>query len=186
MVVDQTPQSGSTGHTLDFTNAESLLGRQSESFEEFWESLNKFKEVEGTSGEACAQSSRVEAPRAPPAPIPQASGKQPQQAKQFVKAVQAEAQEAKPKAKQAPKPKFKPGGLQSKKRKKVPNPDDSGDKSSPIFTDGSEDSEDPPLTSKKKCFSNALGYTLVVLEVLQALLHCYLSIGPTKMGDNTF
>ena len=40
--------------------------------------------------------------------------------------------------------------------------------------------------SKKKCFSNALGYTLVVLEVLQALLHFYLSIGLTKMGDNTF
>ena len=40
--------------------------------------------------------------------------------------------------------------------------------------------------SKKKCFSNDLGYTLVVLEVLQALLHCYLSIGLTKMGDNTF
>ena len=40
--------------------------------------------------------------------------------------------------------------------------------------------------SKKKCFSNTLGYTLVVLEVLQALLHFYLSIGLTKKGDNTF
>ena len=40
--------------------------------------------------------------------------------------------------------------------------------------------------SKKKCFSNALGYTLVVLEVLQAHRHFYLSIGPTKSGDNTF
>ena len=39
---------------------------------------------------------------------------------------------------------------------------------------------------KKKCFSNALGYTLVVLEVLWALRHFYLSIGPTKRGDNTF
>ena len=35
-------------------------------------------------------------------------------------------------------------------------------------------------------FSNALGYMLVVLEVLLALMHFYLSIGPTKMGDNTF
>ena len=40
--------------------------------------------------------------------------------------------------------------------------------------------------STKKCFSNALGYTLVVLELLQALMHFYLSIGPTKIGDNTF
>ena len=40
--------------------------------------------------------------------------------------------------------------------------------------------------SKKKCFSNALGYALVVLEVLQAHRHFYLSIGPTKSGDNPF
>ena len=40
--------------------------------------------------------------------------------------------------------------------------------------------------SKKKCFSNALGYALVVLEVLQAHRHFYLSICPTKSGDNTF
>ena len=40
--------------------------------------------------------------------------------------------------------------------------------------------------SKKKCFSNALGYALVVLEVLQAHRHFYLIIGPTKSGDNTF
>ena len=40
--------------------------------------------------------------------------------------------------------------------------------------------------SKKKCFYNALGYTLVVLEVLEALMHFYLTIGPTKMGDKTF
>ena len=133
---------------LDFTNAESPLGRQSESFEEFRESLNKFKEEEGTSSEACMQGSWVEAPLAPPPPIPQASGRQPQRAKQFVNAVQAQAQEAKHKAKQAPKPKFKPSGLQSKKRKKVPSPDDSGDKSSPIFTDASEDSDDSPHPSK--------------------------------------
>ena len=25
--------------------------------------------------------------------------------------------------------------------------------------------------SRKKCFSNALGYTLVVIQVLQALMH---------------
>ena len=96
MVVEQTPQSSSTRQMLDFTNAESPLGRQSESLEEFWESLNKFKEEEGTSGEACVQSSRVEGPRAPPTPIPQAPEKQPQLAKQFVKAVQPQAQEAKP------------------------------------------------------------------------------------------
>ena len=42
------------------------------------------------------------------------------------------------------------------------------------------------VTSTKKCFFNALGYTLVILEVLEALLHFFLSIGPTKMGDNTF
>ena len=41
-------------------------------------------------------------------------------------------------------------------------------------------------TSTKKCFSNALRHTLVVLEVLQAHRHFYLSIGPTKSGDNTF
>ena len=40
--------------------------------------------------------------------------------------------------------------------------------------------------SKKKCFSNALRHTLVVLEVLQAHRHFSLSIGPTKSGDNTF
>ena len=40
--------------------------------------------------------------------------------------------------------------------------------------------------SKKKCFSNALGYTLVVLEVFEAHRHFFLSIGPTKSGDNTF
>ena len=44
----------------------------------------------------------------------------------------------------------------------------------------------PEARSKKKCFSNALGYTLVVLEMLQAHRHFYLSIGPTKSGDNTF
>ena len=44
----------------------------------------------------------------------------------------------------------------------------------------------PHRVSKKKCFSNALGYTLGVLEVLQAHRHFYLSIGPTKSGDNTF
>ena len=49
----------------------------------------------------------------------------------------------------------------------------------------------PPRTalstsSKKKCFSNALRHTLVVLEVLQAHRHFSLSIGPTKRGDNTF
>ena len=71
---------------LNFTNAENPLGRQSESFEEFWESLNKFKEEEGTSGEAHVQRSRVEAPRSPPTPIHQASGKQLQRAKHFVKA----------------------------------------------------------------------------------------------------
>ena len=133
---------------FDFTTAESPLGRRSESFEEFWESLNKFKEGEGTSGEACVQSSGVEAPRAPPPPIPQASGKQAQRAKQFVKAVQAQAQEAKSKAKQAPKPKFKPTGVQSKKRRRVPNRDDSGDQSSPILTEGNEDNEDPPVKLK--------------------------------------
>ena len=157
MVMEQTPPPGSTRQTLDFTTAESPLGRQSESFKEFWESLKRFKEEESTSGEACVQSSRVEAPRAPtPPPIPQASGKQPQRARQFVKAVQAQAQEAKPKAKQASKPRFKPSGVQNKKRKKVTNPDDSGDESSPILTDGSEDSEDsslqlkPPPTEKSK------------------------------------
>ena len=40
--------------------------------------------------------------------------------------------------------------------------------------------------SKKKCLSNALGYTLVVLEVLQAHRHFYLSIALTKSGDNIF
>ena len=40
--------------------------------------------------------------------------------------------------------------------------------------------------SKKKCFSNALGYTLVVLEVLYAHRHFHLRIGPNKSGDNTF
>ena len=40
--------------------------------------------------------------------------------------------------------------------------------------------------SKNKCFSNALRHTLVVLEVRQAHRHFYLSIGPTKSGDNTF
>ena len=144
MVVQQTHRSGITRQMLDFTNAESPLGRQSELFEELWESLNKFKEDEGTFGEVCVQSSRVEAPRAPPPPNPQALGKQPQRAKQFVKAVEAQAQEAKPKAKQAPKPKFKPSGVQSKKQKKVLNLDDSGDESSPILTDRSGDSEDPP------------------------------------------
>ena len=44
----------------------------------------------------------------------------------------------------------------------------------------------PYALSKEKCFSNALGYTVVVLEVLQAHKHFYLSIGPTKSGDNTF
>ena len=44
----------------------------------------------------------------------------------------------------------------------------------------------PVCPSKKKGFSNALGYTLVVLEVLHAHRHFYLSIGPTKSGDNTF
>ena len=78
-----------------FTHAESPLGCQSESFEEFWESLSMFKEEEGTSGEACLQRSRVEAPHAPPPPIIQASRKQPQRAKPFVKAFQAQAQEAK-------------------------------------------------------------------------------------------
>ena len=42
------------------------------------------------------------------------------------------------------------------------------------------------IFSKKTCFSNALGYTLVVLEVLQAHRHFLLSRGPTKDGDNTF
>ena len=41
-------------------------------------------------------------------------------------------------------------------------------------------------TSKKKCFSNALRHTLVVLEMHWAHRHFYLSIGPTKSGDNTF
>ena len=40
--------------------------------------------------------------------------------------------------------------------------------------------------SKKKCFSNALRHTLVVLEMHRASMHFYLSIGPTKNGDNTF
>ena len=40
--------------------------------------------------------------------------------------------------------------------------------------------------SKKKCFSNALRHTLVVLEMHWASMHLYLSIGPTKSGDNTF
>ena len=40
--------------------------------------------------------------------------------------------------------------------------------------------------SKKRCFSNAFGYGLVASEVLQSLLHFYLSIGLTQMGDNTF
>ena len=40
--------------------------------------------------------------------------------------------------------------------------------------------------SKKKCFSNALGYTVVGLEVLQAPRHFSFSIGPTKIADNTF
>ena len=149
MDVEQTPQCGSTRQMLHFTNAKSPLGRQSASLEEFWETLNKFKEEEGTSGEACVQSSRVEAPCAPPAPMPQASGKQHQQTKQFRKAVQAQAQQAKPKAKQAPKPEFKLSGVQSKKLKKVPNPDDSCDESSPILTDGSEDNEDSPLRLKR-------------------------------------
>ena len=86
MVVEQTPQSGSTRQMLDPNNAESPLGHQSESFEEFWESLNKFKEEESTSGEASVQGSRVGAPHASPPPIPQASGKQPQRAKRFLKA----------------------------------------------------------------------------------------------------
>ena len=60
----------------------------------------------------------------------------------------SQAQEAKPKANQAPKPKFKPSGVQSKKRKKVPSPDDDGNESSPILTDGSEDSEDSPVPLK--------------------------------------
>ena len=132
MVVEQSPQSGSTRQMLDLTNVESPLDYQSKSFEYCWHRLNKFKEEEGSSDEACVQIFRVEAPRAPPPPICQASGKRPQRAKQFVKAVQAQAQQAKPKAKQAPKPKFKPSGFRSKKRKKVPNPDDSGDESSPI------------------------------------------------------
>ena len=142
---------------VDCINAESPMGRQSESLEEFWESLNKFKEEEDTSGEACVQGSRVEAPRAPPQPIPQASGKQPQR----TKAVQAQAQEAKRKAKQVPKPRFKPSGVQSKKRKKLLNPDDIGDESSPSLIDGSEDSEDPPLplnpppTEKSKVKQNS-------------------------------
>ena len=157
MVVEQTPPSGSTRQMFDFTNAESPLGRQSEAFEDFSESLNKFKEEEGTSSEACVQSSRVEAPRAPPPPMSQA----PQRAKQFVKAVQAQAVEAKPKGKQAPKPKSKPGGVQSKQRRKVPNPDDGGDEASPILTDGSEDSENsplplqPPPTEKSKVKQNS-------------------------------
>ena len=40
--------------------------------------------------------------------------------------------------------------------------------------------------SKKKCFSIALRHTLVVLEMHRASMHFYLSIGPTKTGDNTF
>ena len=52
MVVEQSPRSGSTCQMLGFTNAESPLGCRSESFEEFPESLNKFMEEEGTSGEA--------------------------------------------------------------------------------------------------------------------------------------
>ena len=102
------------------------------------------------------QRSRAEAPCAPLPPILQASGKQPQWAKQFLKAVQAQAQEVKPKAKQAPKPKFKPSGAESKKRKKVLVPDDSGDESSPIPCGGSEDGEDslhpgkPSPTKKSK------------------------------------
>ena len=73
MVVEQGPHSESSRQMLDFTNAESPSGRQSESFEEFWKSLNKFKEEIGTCCAACVQSSRVEAPRAPPLPISQAS-----------------------------------------------------------------------------------------------------------------
>ena len=142
-VGEQTPQPGNNRQMLDFTSAESPLGRHNESFEEFWESLNKHKVEEGTSCEAC-----IEGLRAPPPPIPQSVGKQPQRAKQFVKAVQAQVQDAKPKAKQAPKPKLKRSGVQSKKRKKVPNPDDSGDESSPNLIEGSDDSEDAPLPLK--------------------------------------
>ena len=40
--------------------------------------------------------------------------------------------------------------------------------------------------SKKKCFSNALRHTLVVLEMHWAHRHFYLSIVQTKSGDNTF
>ena len=112
---------------LQLTSAESPFGRQSELLKEFWESLNKFKKEEGTSGEACVQNSRVE----PPPPIPQGSGKKPQREKQLVKAVEAQAQEAKPKATQAPKPEFKPSGVESMKRKEVSSPNDSGDEPSP-------------------------------------------------------
>ena len=33
---------------------------------------------------------------------------------------------------------------------------------------------------------HCFGVDLVVLEMLKAILHFYLSIGLTKMGDNTF
>ena len=62
MVVEQSPQSGGTLKMVDFNNAESSLGRQSELLEEFLESLNKVKEEEGTCGEARVQGPRVEAP----------------------------------------------------------------------------------------------------------------------------
>ena len=39
---------------------------------------------------------------------------------------------------------------------------------------------------RKSAFLNALRHTLVVLEMQGASLHFYLSIGPTKTGDNTF
>ena len=71
------------------------------------------------------------------------------------------------------------GDMDSRWSKSVPHPKPHGFRPNWTALHGGEG-------SKKKCFSNALRYTLVVLEVLQAHRHFYLSIGPTKSGDNTF
>ena len=92
----------------------------------------------------------------PKSHILRSSGKQPEQSNLFVKAIQAQVQDAKPQAKQAPKPSVKPGDVQRKRPKKFRNPDGSSDRSSPYVTSGADDSQDdqlpvqPPQRKKSK------------------------------------